>query len=530
MPDFLAIFDVIAIILLVPALASGIVTRTPFSFPILFMALGFLLGGNFLGFIDVDPHSSTLEVVATITLSLVLFLDAMNLQIADLGRRWLIPALILGPGTAIIIALGAVPLALMLGFGWIMAFLGGAILASTDPVVLRELMRDRRIPRSIKQILRIEAGTNDLIVLPIILILIAVGEPQGRDAGQWIIFLVQLLITGPALGALIGALGALLIKRMDARQNIRTEHQALSGIGIVLLAYTAATSVGGDGFLAAFAAGLAVSLSNRRLRSSFMQYGEVTSEMAMLFAFVLFGAALSTMLNSTSIILSLILAGMVIFVIRPSVLSVVLARTRMSFEAKGLIAWFGPRGLNSLLLALLAVQADVPGAEMLLATVGIVVLASTAIHGASSTPIGAWYQRRASQNYLAEGQTATADSLIVDDDSDDVMLITPEQLYQLISSPHKPIILDIRSRASYEGAEDQIPGSVRVEPDKLDEWVELHPDVDGLVVAYCSWHRSSNSLHAARELGTWGITAATLSGGFDAWAARYPLEAIDKEG
>ena len=526
MPDFLAMFSVIAIILLVPALASGIVARTPLSFPILFMGLGFLLGGNFLGFIGVDAHSPTLEVVATFTLSLVLFLDAINLQIDQLGRRWLIPALILGPGTAIIIVLGATPLALILGFGWTMAFLGGAILASTDPVVLRELMRDRRIPRSIRQILKIEAGTNDLIVLPIILILIAVGQTEGRDTGQWVVLLVQLLITGPAIGAFIGAFGALLMKRMDARLNIRTEHQALSGIGIVLLAYTAATSVGGDGFLAAFAAGLAVSLSNRRLCNSFMQYGEVTSEMAMLFAFVLFGAALSTMLHATNVILSLVLAGLVIFIIRPAVLSVVLSRTRMSFEAKSLIAWFGPRGLNSLLLALLAVQADVPGAEMLLATVGIVVLASTGIHGASSTPIGAWYQKRASKNYLAEEQTATADNLIVEDDSE-VMLITPEQLFQLISSPHRPIILDVRSRTAYERARSRIPDSVRVEPDKLDEWVGLHPDVDGLVVAYCSWHREASSLHATRELGTWGITAATLSGGLDAWAARYPLEAIN---
>ena len=156
------------------------------------------------------------------------------------------------------------------------------------------------------------------------------------------------------------------MKRMDTRLNIRTEHQALSAIGIVLLAYTAATSVGGDGFLAAFAAGLAVSVSNRRLCNSFMQYGEVTSEMAMLFAFVLFGAAISTMLHTTNVALSIVLAGILIFVIRPSVLSIVLARTRMSFSAKSLIAWFGPRGLNSLLLALLAVQADVPGAEMLL--------------------------------------------------------------------------------------------------------------------------------------------------------------------
>ena len=237
--------------------------------------------------------------------------------------------------------------------------------------------------------------------------------------------------------------------------------------------------------------------------------------------------ALGALLHTTNIALSIVLAGIVIFVIRPSVLSIVLARTRMSFSAKGLIAWFGPRGLNSLLLALLAVQADVPGAEMLLATVGIVVLASTGIHGASSTPIAAWYQRRASRNDLAEERTATADNLIVEDYSG-VMLITPEQLYQMISSPHQPIILDVRSVAGYERARSRIPGSVRVEPDRVDEWVKHNLDVDRMVVAYCSWHRESSSLRAVQELGAWGITASTLSGGLDAWAARYPLETIDR--
>ncbi len=525
MPDFLAIFDIIAIILLVPALASGIVARTPLSFPILFMGLGFLLGGNYLGFIDVDAHSPILEVVATFTLSLVLFLDAMNLQVRELGRRWLIPALILGPGTAIIISLGAVPLALMLGFGWILAFLGGAILASTDPVVLRELMRDPRIPRPIRQVLRVEAGTNDLIVLPIILILIAVGQAEGRSASQWAMFLFQLLITGPAIGAMIGALCALLMKRMDARLHIRTEHQALSGIAIVLLAYTAADSVGGDGFLAAFAAGIVVSLTNRCLVNSFTQYGEVTSEMAMLFAFVLFGAALSTMLHTTNVVLSLVLAGILIFVVRPSVLGIVLSRTPMSFEAKALISWFGPRGLNSLLLALLAVQADVPGAETLLATVGIVVLVSTGIHGASSTPIGTWYRRRAKDHHLMEQQRATADSLIMHH-GPSVMLISPEQLYQLLMSPQPPTVLDVRSRASYEKSSNRIPGSIRVEPDKIDQWVNSQIDVKGLVVAYCTWHRESSSIEAAGQLGAWGITAATLSGGIDGWAARYPGEGM----
>lgn len=105
----------------------------------------------------------------------MLFLDATKLQVDELGARWLTPARILGPGTAIVIALGAVPLALVLGFPWLVAFMGGAILASTDPVVLREVLRDERIPRSVRQVLQIEAGMNDLVVLPVLLVLIAIA-------------------------------------------------------------------------------------------------------------------------------------------------------------------------------------------------------------------------------------------------------------------------------------------------------------------------------------------------------------------
>jgi|GEM_PF-1778287 hypothetical protein len=82
----------------------------------MFLGLGFLLGRGGLGAIDIGPHSPLLEVVATLTLALVLFLDAVKLQISELGKGWLVPALVLGPGTGMIIGLGAVALALLLGF------------------------------------------------------------------------------------------------------------------------------------------------------------------------------------------------------------------------------------------------------------------------------------------------------------------------------------------------------------------------------------------------------------------------------
>ena len=146
MPDFVLVFGVIAVILTVAALASGLVERSPLSFPLMFRGLGFLLGSHGFDAIDIEPDAAVLEVVATLTLALVLFLDASKLQVDELGRRWVVPALILGPDTGLIIAAGALPLYFLLDFGWLLAFIGGAVLASTDPVVLRELVPGRAYP------------------------------------------------------------------------------------------------------------------------------------------------------------------------------------------------------------------------------------------------------------------------------------------------------------------------------------------------------------------------------------------------
>ena len=483
--DLLLGFAIIAVVLTVAPLLSGLVERSPLSFPLLFLGLGFVLGDRGFGVIELGPHSPILEVVATLTLALVLFLDATRLQVNELGRRWVIPVLILGPGTGLIIALGAVPLALLLGFGWVMAFIGGAILASTDPVVLREILRDHRIPRSVRQVLKIEAGMNDLVVLPVILVLIAVARSEASTALDWGTFLSKLLLLGPVIGFAIGGAGAWFMSRVDARMTIRMEHQALFGIGLVLAAYAAATVAGGDGFLGAFAAGLAVVLLNQTLCDCFLDYGEITSEMAMLLAFVLFGAVISGIIGTISIGPALILAALVILVFRPSALGIVLSRAKMSWEARVFVSWFGPRGLNSLLLALLVVQAGIVGSELLLATVGVVVMVSVVVHGATATPFSAWYGRKASEETLVEEREGTAAGLFSDDESEEVQRISPEELSHLLEGPNPPIILDVRSRSSYERDNARIPGDVRVLPDQVTEWAATHPS-DKSIVAYCT--------------------------------------------
>ncbi|HEY0603602.1 MAG TPA: cation:proton antiporter [Herpetosiphonaceae bacterium] len=479
-------FALMAVVLIVSGLASGVVERAPLSFPMIFLGLGLLLGPGGLDIIVIDAHHPILEAIAIVSLALVLFLDAVNLQVDELRSDWRIPMLSLGPGTILIILGVAAAAFLLMGTTPVQSLLLGAILSSTDPVVLRDVVRDERIPRSIRRALSIEAGMNDLVVLPIVLILIALLTTNIGGALDWLRFLSQLLILSPVVGLIVGGVGAWLMGKADARFGIRNEYQALYGIGLVLAAYAAGQAVQGDGFLAAFFAGLAVTIFNVSLCDCFLEYGEVTAEMTMLLAFILFGAVLSVLLATIEVVPALALALIVIGLIRPLSLGLVLRHATMSNTARAFIGWFGPRGLNSLLLALLVVQAGASDAERLLAITGMVVLVSVIAHGASATPLSAWYGRRVAQSQLtlAEERASTAAGLF-EPEATDTHRISVRELAARLCSSDPPLILDVRSRAHYENDPHQIPGSIRVLPDRVVEWAADQPRTRP-IVAYCT--------------------------------------------
>jgi sodium/hydrogen antiporter len=479
-------FALLAIVLMVSALASGIVERAPLSFPMIFLGLGLLCGERGLGLLLLDVHHPALEIIATLSLALVLFLDAINMQVDELRRDWLVPILALGPGSLLTIGGIAVAASLLLGMPPVHALLLGAILSSTDPVVLRDVLRNELIPRSVRRALGVEAGMNDLVVLPIVLILIAVLRAEVGGILEWLRFLAQLLLLSPLVGLAVGGIGAWLMGKADARFSIRHEYQALYGIGLVLGAFATGQVVRGDGFLTAFFAGLAVTLFNVSLCDCFLEYGEVTSEIAMLLAFVLFGAVLSRLLGTVALLPTLALALIAISLVRPIAMGSVLQGARMSHTARAFIGWFGPRGLNSLLLALLVVQAHVPAAESLLVVTGVVVLVSVAMHGISATPLSNWYGRRVAQASvtLAEEREGTVVGLFQADPTA-VPRITPQALAEQLAGPNPPVVLDVRARAQYDQDAYQIPGSVRVLPDQIEEWAHTEPP-QRAVVAYCT--------------------------------------------
>ncbi|HEX2296622.1 MAG TPA: cation:proton antiporter [Actinomycetota bacterium] len=483
--DLVPSFALMAAVLTISALTAGLVERAPLSFPMLFLGLGFALGEGGLGAIGIGIHDPLLEIVATLTLALVLFLDAVNLEFARERHEWLVPALSLGPGTLLIVLMVAGSASLLLDVSPVIAFLLGAILSSTDPVVLRDVVRDRRLPGSVRQALKIEAGTNDVIVLPLLLVLIAIGNEEVGGAGEWVAFAFKLLVIGPAAGFAVGGLGAELMARADARFRIRREYQALYGVGLVLGAYASGVAVGGDGFLAAFAAGFAVTILDRELCDCFLEFGEATAEMLMLVAFVMFGVVISSSFSILDPLPVLAFAVLTIFVIRPLAIGGVLRvrAVRLSRGAQMFIAWFGPRGLNSMLFALLVVLAGVPGNEMLFATVGLVVAVSVVAHGSSATPLVNRYARRLERETLAEEREATATGLFVSS-PEDVERISVVDLHELLQGADAPLVLDVRSRSQYDHDEGQIPGSIRVMADEVTSWSVEDPG--RLIVPYCT--------------------------------------------
>lgn len=524
MSELVVGMGIIAIVLTVSALASGLVERAPLSFPLIFLGLGFLLGGGGLKVIEIDLHNSLLEIVATVSLALVLFLDAVKLQLDELRSDWVVPFLTLGPGT--MMAMGGVAVAAyaLVGTTPVQSLLLGAILASTDPVVLRDIVRDERIPRSIRRVLGVEAGMNDIVVLPIVLILIAVLTAETGETMNWGSLLFQILVLSPLIGLIVGGVGATLMGRVDARFGIRREYQALYGIGLVLASFTAGQAINGDGFLAAYFAGLAVTLFNVSLCDCFMEYGEVTAEMMMLLAFVLFGSLLSTLLGTIAILPAVVLAVILLGVIRPLSLWFVFKRAKMSNAARLFIGWFGPRGLDALLLALLAVQAGAPDAERLMGIVGTVVVVSVIAHGVSATPLASVYANRvaAAQQTLAEERESTFVGLF-EPDANEIRRITPDELAAQLAGENPPLVLDVRSRAHYENDEGQIPGSIRVLPDQIEEWA-ANAQKDRPIVAYCTCPNEASSGRVSRRLQALGFDASALLGGYKAWEANYPVD------
>jgi NhaP-type Na+/H+ or K+/H+ antiporter len=222
---------------------------------------------------------------------------------------------------------------------------------------------------------------NDVVLLPIILVgMLLLRSAGGTTAGEMGRLGVGLFLLGPGAGVLAGLVAITLLERVRSRVGVRRDYESLYALGVAFTAYAAAEAAGGSGLLAAFAAGLTVAALDVELCDCFLDYGQATAEMFLLLTFVAFGASL--IWSGLTIVSPATLAfAAVALTVRTLVMLPVLSRAGLQGRSCRLIAWFGPRGLSTLLLVLLPVFAGLPGSERLFTVACLVVLLSVLLHG-----------------------------------------------------------------------------------------------------------------------------------------------------
>src|ERR1044072_6207349 len=263
----------IGIVIIVSALLSGLVERSGLPWVGVFLAIGAALGPAGLGVFNMTLESPALRVVATLSLTLVLFTDAVTLSISEVKRHSGLAFRMLGPGTVLCAAITALAAWWLLKVPPAYAAILGAALASTDPVLLRGLLRRRDIPDAARQALQLESGLNDVVLLPIVLIALALRAHQRLKAGSLAKLGLDLFVIGPGAGVAIGLVGVAALDLVRKRTGVRRDYESLYSLGVAFSAYAAAEAVHGSGFLAAFAAGLTIAALDVELCDCFIEYG-----------------------------------------------------------------------------------------------------------------------------------------------------------------------------------------------------------------------------------------------------------------
>ena len=477
----------VGLVIVVSGLVSGFVERGPLSQVLVFVGLGVLVGPAGFGVIDLGIDSPAVRTLASISLVLVLFTDAIKINLGQLRSNWVLPALALGPGAVLTIGLLAFAARWAFDLSWTLALLVGTILASTDAVLLRDVTRDGRLPLSVRHTLSVEAGTNDLVVLPLTLLLALLASGAERGAGEWTRFALGLLVLGPLVGVAVAWVGTKAVAWLRRRRMIRRDYESLYSLGIAAVAFSAAQLLGGSGFVAAFAAGLTVALLDLELCNCFLEYGETTAEVAMLLTFVFLGAALVEAAVAAFGPATLLFALFALLVARPAAFALALARSAASWDGRALLAWFGPRGLNSLLLLILAVSEGIPQADRVFGIVGVTVLASIVLHGTSATPLAAWYGRKARREELPEETLADAGLLLHAGGTPkgEAARMLPAELKRRLNEGEPTTVLDVRRQAAFGGDGRRIPGAIRMAVDEIPSRLREIPKGPP-VVLYCA--------------------------------------------
>jgi len=387
----------LALALLVFAAVSGRLDGTPVTPAIVFVGVGLLVGPEALGLVDLSARGEPVKLLAEATLAVVLFADASRINLPALRRGVAVPVRLLGIGLPLTIAAGlAAALVLVADLEWPEALLLAVVLAPTDAALGQAVVTLPRLPSRVRQGLNVESGLNDGICVPLFLIALASAEEEAGAIGDGAAarLVAEQIGYGLVAGAAAGAAAALAVRVARSHAIVDGAWLQVGPVAGAALAYGLASPIGGSGFIAAFVGGgvFGALLRGRSaevshlLEESGAALGAVTF---LVFGAVLLGPALGHLSASIMVygVLSLTLVRMV-----PVAIASIGTGARPQTVA--FLGWFGPRGLASIVFAVLLEEgSELPHEETMLVTIYLTVGLSVLAHGLTAAPLASRYAR-----------------------------------------------------------------------------------------------------------------------------------------
>jgi NhaP-type Na+/H+ or K+/H+ antiporter len=381
------------------AVISGALARHDITGPLIFSVFGYVLANPDWGPIPIDVEAASVHLLAEATLALVLFSDASRVNLTELRKDVSLPLRLLGVGLPLTLVLGGLVAAFIFGeFTWALAGFVAAALAPTDAALSVQVINDERVPMRLRRGLNVESGLNDGIVTPIVTFTLAVAASQLGIVAESESFAagaaLRELGLGIVVGIAVGFAGAALISAASRRDWVAPGGRRLATLATAVGAFAVALAVDGNGFIAAFVAGIAfgATLDEDVVEvEQATQLSELGGELLALVVWFFFGATLVPIAFDYIDARVIGYALLSLTILRMLPVALAMSRSGLGRTDVIFLAWFGPRGLASVVFALLALEelgTDHEVVGQAVAVVALTVLLSVVLHGITAGPAG----------------------------------------------------------------------------------------------------------------------------------------------
>ena len=406
MDSYILILLAVGILLLFVTSGSGWIKRLPFSFALIYLIFGVILGPYGLNLIQVRPDTKFIERLSELVVLISLFSCGLKMNRPFKLKAWRSTLRLIGLLMPITIFTVAAVAHWGLKLDWGTGVLMGAILAPTDPVLASEVQLSN--PEDFDELrfgLTSEGGLNDSLAFPFVYFGLHWLENKQWQSwiGSWIaVDLLWAILSAIVMGILIPSAVVAIDKRIQKSRPSDELMQDFIALGVVLITYAATELVNGYGFLAVFVAGIVTQRKyhNPEKRLSQIEFTETIEKLLEVATILILGSLLRAEPLQKYLLPGLVIAGSLIFIIRPIGVWISFQGQRQNKTQRWLLGWFGIRGVGSIYYLTYALSSSLKGplGEQIAWITIITVISSIVIHGITSTPLMYWYEQRFKQS------------------------------------------------------------------------------------------------------------------------------------